>query len=419
MREGGLLGWATEALIRLDDEMPGVLSRVLTAAPRRRQAIFAALAARDVKGGVFDVVDELLPPSFAEVVRHGRVSDILRHAFSEVPEGLPGLLERIGERPLDRPQDYLTLHQMLVRGDVRAADALRGSGRISRRKLEVLSALDPRWHHAHTLGRIDTGAEAIAFNAAVEFVQSVCSRATDEVVARSLDRRESMVGGFPWTDESHPWPSHHGSDGQPIWAEPIFQLNLEKLSQQLGLRLPSSLIQCWDGFEPMEIPLAQTTGEPSWFRPNQAEEPSVGWRHSEAQYVGSYISAGSSAFQLPRMEQFLDGSAAYYDEYVFQNEDEWKDLLEWQESTPDIEGSQFDALAGEAHEAFAALKPVSTEFLGVPTRSEVSYEDWVKDGYKLLYSASGSGLHIWYGGFLMIFYRLRDGRFEFAVQMGS
>lgn len=240
-----------------------------------------------------------------------------------------------------------------------------------------------------------------------------------EVEARSLDRRESMVGGFPWTDESHPWPSHHGSDGQPIWAEPIFQLNLEKLSQQLGLRLPSSLIQCWDGFEPMEIPLAQTTGEPSWFRPNQAEEPSVGWRHSEAQYVGSYISAGSSAFQLPRMEQFLDGSAAYYDEYVFQNEDEWKDLLEWQESTPDIEGSQFDALAGEAHEAFAALKPVSTEFLGVPTRSEVSYEDWVKDGYKLLYSASGSGLHIWYGGFLMIFYRLRDGRFEFAVQMGS
>lgn len=186
MREGGLLGWSTDALVKLDDEVPGVLSRVLTAAPRRRQAIFAALAARDVKDGVFDVGDELLPRSFAEVARHGRVADILRHAFREVPEGLPGLLERIGERPLDRPQDYIFLHQMLVRDDVRAADALRGSGRITRRKLEVLSALDPRWRHAHTLGRIDTGAETIAFNAAVEFVQCVCSRATDEVVAQAI-----------------------------------------------------------------------------------------------------------------------------------------------------------------------------------------------------------------------------------------
>lgn len=186
MREGGLLGWSTNALVELDDEVPGVLSRVLTAAPRRRQAIFAALAARETNGGVFEARDDLLPSSFAEIARHGRVSDVLRYAFREVPDGLPGLLERIGERPLDRPHDYISLHHMLVRDDDRAANALRGSGRITRRKLEVLSALDPRWRHAHTLDRIDTGAEAIAFNAAVEFVQSVCSRATDEVVAQAI-----------------------------------------------------------------------------------------------------------------------------------------------------------------------------------------------------------------------------------------
>lgn len=40
MREG-LLGWATDMLIELDDKAPGVLSRVLTAAPARRQAIFS------------------------------------------------------------------------------------------------------------------------------------------------------------------------------------------------------------------------------------------------------------------------------------------------------------------------------------------------------------------------------------------
>ena len=186
MREGGLLGWSTCALVKHDDEVAGIISRVLTAAPARRQAIFAALAAHELKAGVFEASDGLFPQSFAEVIRHGRATDILRMAFGDVPEGLSGLLERIGERPLDRPQDYLAIHQMLARKDVRAADALRGSGRITRRKLEVLSALDPRWHHAHTLERIDTGAEAITFNAAVEFVQSVCSRATDEAIAQAI-----------------------------------------------------------------------------------------------------------------------------------------------------------------------------------------------------------------------------------------
>src|SRR5690606_19424283 len=148
-----LLGWSTDALVKLDDEVPGILSRVLTAAPARKQAVFAAIAAYEVKAGVFEADDALFPQSFAEVVRHGRIRDILRMAFGDVPDGLPNLLERIGERPLDRPGDYLAIHQMLARNDVRAADALRGSGRITRRKLEVLSSLDPRWHHSNTLER--------------------------------------------------------------------------------------------------------------------------------------------------------------------------------------------------------------------------------------------------------------------------
>lgn len=181
----GLLGWATSSLVKLDDEQPGVIARVLTACPGRRQAIFAALAAE----GTGEVVDEdscLLPRKLAEVVRHGRSSDILRHAFCEIPRGFPGLLERIGDRPLPRARDYLALRDMLLHGDTRSADALTQSGRITARKLEILSALDPRWHHKHTLARLDTPAEATRFNAAVEFVQSVCSRADDQVVAAAI-----------------------------------------------------------------------------------------------------------------------------------------------------------------------------------------------------------------------------------------
>lgn len=67
MREGGLLGWSTDALVKLDDEVPGIIARVLTAAPARRQAVFAALAAQEVKAGVFDAGEDLLPMSLAEV----------------------------------------------------------------------------------------------------------------------------------------------------------------------------------------------------------------------------------------------------------------------------------------------------------------------------------------------------------------
>ncbi|WP_191555775.1 hypothetical protein [Brevundimonas aurantiaca] len=187
MREGGLLGWATDALVRLDDETPGVLSRVLTASPPRRQAIFAALAARGEKAGVFGVEDEsLIPITFAEVIRHGRAADILRHAFGGVPQGFPGLLAQIGERSLPRAKDYLVLHGLLISDDPRGADALRTSGRITCRKLEVLTALDPRWRHANTLDRIDTHSEAMAFNSAVAFIQSVNSKATNEVVANAI-----------------------------------------------------------------------------------------------------------------------------------------------------------------------------------------------------------------------------------------
>lgn len=188
MGDGGLLGWATDALVKLDDAEPGVLARVLTAAPARRQAIFAALAAQEIKAGDICQPDDLFPTSFAEVVRHGRAMDILRHAYGDVPEGFPGLLERVGEKPLPRSRDYIALHAFAASDDTRGADALRGSGRITCRKLEVLAALDPRWRHANTLERIDTGVEAMRFNSALEFVQSVNSKATDEVVAGAIGR---------------------------------------------------------------------------------------------------------------------------------------------------------------------------------------------------------------------------------------
>lgn len=185
MREGHL-GWATNSLVKLDDKVPGVLARVLTASPGRRQAIFAAVAVHTIKGDVYHPEGDLFPPGLAEGIRHGRGGDILRQALGDVPEGLPGLLARIGEMPLDRAQDYLAITGLLYSNNPRTVEALRGGGRISRRTLEVLAALDPRWHHANALTRLDTPAAAMRFNAAVEFVQSICSRADDAAVATAI-----------------------------------------------------------------------------------------------------------------------------------------------------------------------------------------------------------------------------------------
>lgn len=249
-----------------------------------------------------------------------------------------------------------------------------------------------------------------------------------EIETRAIDRRASMVGGFPWTDANNPWPKWDHPDGHTIWGEPVFQLNLATLSEQLGVPLPPILLQFWDHFDLVEVPLAATmTGgthqpaEPDWFIPERSKEPPVGWTHSDESKVGSYIRPSDPNFQLPKMEAFLTGGIAYWDEYVFQSDEDWKDPSEWEEARPVPTEISEKLLADEeaVYDVFAAAKVTYTAFLGVPRESNITYEDWVKDGYRALYSASGSGLSIWSGGFIQVFYRVCDGKFEFATQVGS
>lgn len=184
MREG-LLGHATDTLIKLDDAVPGALARVLTASPARRQAIFAALA--KIAGEGNGRADDLFSTDLAYVIRHGRAADILRRAFGSVPKGYLGALERIGEKPLDGI-DYLILRDLCAAQHPNIMTALRSCDRITRSKLRVITALDTRWVHANILTRIDTPAEAADFNRAMSFIQSVSTKATDEAVAIAIAR---------------------------------------------------------------------------------------------------------------------------------------------------------------------------------------------------------------------------------------
>jgi hypothetical protein len=263
--------------------------------------------------------------------------------------------------------------------------------------------------------------------AAIGYEQIETAISKSALEARSIDRRASMVGGFPWTDADNPWPKYDLPDGHTIWGEPVFQLNLATLSEQLGIALPPSLLQFWDYFDLREISLASTmTGsdgqpvEPSWFIPERSAEPPVGWDHSGQEGVGQYIKVGDPTFQLPKMETFLDG-AAYWDEYVFQDAQDWKDSSEWMAARP-VPAEIAEKLQEDEEavaNAFQDQKSSYPSFLGIPMDSRISYEDWVKDGYKALYSAGGSGLYIWGGGFIKVFYRNKEGKFEFTARVGS
>lgn len=181
MHAENLLGWATDILVQLDDQTPGVISRVLTAAPARRNSIFAALATRE--GSKLEAAEA---KDLAQVVRHGRPVDILRYAYGTVPTGFVGALSSIA-KPLDRAEDYVRLHGLLTTGQPNLVEALRG-GPICRDKLNILSVLDPRWTHINVLSRIESSHDARTFNRAVAFVQSVCSQATDGAVAEAIGR---------------------------------------------------------------------------------------------------------------------------------------------------------------------------------------------------------------------------------------
>ncbi len=182
MRDQGFLGWATGPLVKLDDAASGVLARVLTAAPARRQAIFAALAHWGPETEGTPLI------ALAEVVRHGRPADILRRALEVVPEGYTGLLERIGEQPLASANDYRLLRDLCASPYTKAADALRSCRRITNATLRIAFALDRRWVHLNLLSRIDTLMEANDFNCAIDCIQSVSTKATDEAVAEAIAR---------------------------------------------------------------------------------------------------------------------------------------------------------------------------------------------------------------------------------------
>ena len=189
----GLLGWATARLIHHDGIAPGVLRRLLSSGPMRRQAVFLVLASEVVHERHLQVVggepDDDEAAARAEVLRDGRAGDVVASAIDRVPPGLLGALERIGLQPLRDPRLYARLCDVYLRADQRhVAEAFRHVGQITPTMLRIIDVLPPELTCPVTLKRLDSPSEAAEFVEAVEFVQATNSRATDKVLRESLDR---------------------------------------------------------------------------------------------------------------------------------------------------------------------------------------------------------------------------------------
>lgn len=189
-----LIGYATGSLVRLDAHAPGLISRVLTASPLSRQAIFSVIATRLLiieHNDAFGRVDDGDEVNLAFVLRQGRAREILGYAFGEVPIGWLGALARLGGQPMQQPHSYVKLHSLFANPKHRTrAEALRHVGQIGEKTLSVLDALDDRWVHGEALKRLPSVVAAKDFNRAVAFAQAVSSKATDEAVAAAIARLE-------------------------------------------------------------------------------------------------------------------------------------------------------------------------------------------------------------------------------------
>lgn len=190
------LGFLTDRLVSLDRLAPGILARALTASPLRRQAIYAAVATRQIMYGDF-AADHESPDDvagLAETLLRERGREIIRYAFGSVPDGLAGALQKIGPAPLVRPEGYIALHAIFAQPSSKnAADALRYVDAIDDKMLAAIEVLDGHLVHQNVLTRLNGAVDAKDFNRAMAVAQTVCSRATNEAVANSIARLPSSA----------------------------------------------------------------------------------------------------------------------------------------------------------------------------------------------------------------------------------
>lgn len=184
----------------LDAACPGFLNRVFYASNLRRAAIFGALA--EIKfDGITEVVTRLRPlapalcyPNLdlwaqaARALLTLRAREIVQAIYGSVPDGILGLLARIGADPLPRG-GYRLAHALYADPQHRArAKLLRQiPGRITADMIEAVARLDPVLLHRNVMARVHNVGQVETVHAALALIRALVPQANDEALHRSLD----------------------------------------------------------------------------------------------------------------------------------------------------------------------------------------------------------------------------------------
>lgn len=293
------------------------------------------------------------------------------------------------------------------------------------------------------------------------------------ILGSNIDRKRSMQGGFPWTDENNPWPVFNGvRDDGVAWSHAdgtFLQLNMKDIGEKLGIPLPHVLWQRWEDVE-REIPLSEIEGkEPTWEWHEFPDSTAFGWDAQDKDVrIGNYIDVNTEepGFVLPLIQLEPDEAEIDDEYYAYQeladawsseecrkyqalSEEEreivdnddgpidegpypWINRWDFAEvkglpKLPDDEQAIFEAMV----ERCSDLSRQDMEkwhhdgrFLGEPDDGLLGdpYSQWVLSGQKCLYSpdnAENDGLCIWSYGMFVVFYELKeDGTCEFTTRTG-
>ncbi len=136
----------------------------------------------------------------------------------------------------------------------------------------------------------------------LDYVMAAAAWAIEVVVVpftdyASVDRKSSMIGGFPWTCERHPWPT--GSSGA---LSPVYQLNLAQLDLSRIAEFPPVIVQAWgDGIDFLTrvIPLADLEGVDPSRDPLAYENLYLFYDRGDTEQAGAILSTGKAVFALP------------------------------------------------------------------------------------------------------------------------
>ena len=262
--------------------------------------------------------------------------------------------------------------------------------------------------------------------------------------ATEIDRTRSMVGTTLWVCEKFRWP--HSKSGTPL--SPLMQINLHELRPHLSAEadFPALLVQVWgDSVDPFvrTIPLSEIEGA--------SPDASIPEWENEHLYYGVNAEASGSAKDIEASPEEV-----VYCEYIgvggplpFSVS---RDMFNFETLRYEIEclAQQPTFAKLEAHSDIAELINYLSDsfeeamvkfelnrgsrsydggyFFGDTKLRQSSYLGWYADtsdwhggGWKTLYQPycdgdSLPGLSIFWDGELALFWRIKDGEFEFRAE---